>query len=318
MENQSERGIDGRAVVERLQQAYDVKTLSALAEAMGENPATVKGWNQRGSVPLAACVRAALDRNCSLNWLLLDLGSKSLALVSKEVKYAAEPAVPPAVAERGVMTMASGGGKTGTGLTLHALLQWDPDALTRWLKITDPTDEGVSKPKPGAVLPATTTGEHLSALELEVSTPSGAKTFGYRVIPSFVGSASAGPGRGGGESEQAIDQAGEMAFSYDWLRRNLSHTSGELASIQIRGDSMAPTLMDGESIIIDCAVRRVDVNGVYVFNLRGDRLVKRVQRKMDQSLVIMSDNPQYSRETLPGTRANEIEIIGRMVWPRVR
>ena len=116
----------------------------------------------------------------------------------------------------------------------------------------------------------------------------------------------------------SIDRAGELAMSYEWLGRNLHHTTGNLASIQVYGDSMAPTLLDGDTIIIDRGIRAVDVDGIYVITRRGKRLVKRLQDPLDDTLVIISDNPKYGSVTIPRGNVAEIEVIGRMVWPRVR
>ena len=144
----------------------------------------------------------------------------------------------------------------------------------------------------------------------------------YYVIPRFMSPARAGTRRtaraANEEVDDRLDKAGDMAFTHEWLRDNLGHTSGELATIQVRGDSMVGTLADGDTIIIDTAVRRVDVAGVYVINLRGDRMIKRIDRKLDDTLVISSDNKRYAPEKLPSTRAGELQVLGRMVWPRTR
>lgn len=148
----------------------------------------------------------------------------------------------------------------------------------------------------------------------------GGPDFNYQVIPKHLRPASAGYGLeiDSAGDDQPMDLAGDLAFSYDWLRRNLSHTSGQLASVQVRGDSMASTLLDGETIMIDQAAARVDVDGIYVLELYGRRVVKRVQHLFDGTLVLISDNPSYQRETIPRDQARDVRVIGRMVWPRVR
>lgn len=115
-----------------------------------------------------------------------------------------------------------------------------------------------------------------------------------------------------------MDLAGDLAFSFDWLRQNLGHTSGNLSSIKVRGDSMATTLLDGETIMIDHSVNRVEVDGIYVIEFYGRRLIKRVQHLFDGTLVLISDNAIYARESIPRDQARDVRVIGRMVWPRVR
>jgi phage repressor protein C with HTH and peptisase S24 domain len=156
-------------------------------------------------------------------------------------------------------------------------------------------------------------------LVMSLSTREAGAEADYEVIPKFMGRARAGgDALAANDVGRGLDQLGDMAFSFEWLRDNLGHTSGQLASIKVAGDSMASTLIDGETIIIDTSVNRVDVSGIYVITMRGDRLVKRIDRKLDDSLVIISDNPRYTPDVLPPGRAADLTVMGRMVWPRVR
>ena len=136
----------------------------------------------------------------------------------------------------------------------------------------------------------------------------------FQVVPRYDVRASAGPGNGSVDEEQI----GEVAFEVNWMRRHLGRSGRGFASIEVRGDSMQPTLLNGDEIIIDRHVHRVDVNGIYVIALRGDLLVKRIQRMLDGSLVVKSDNAAYEPETISAERAEEFRVVGRMVWPRVR
>lgn len=139
--------------------------------------------------------------------------------------------------------------------------------------------------------------------------PSGALLAGesppknYEVIPKLAA--------------EELDPAGDFAFSREWLRRHLGHTSGRLATLQVRGDAMQPTLHDGDTVIVDTGVQRVEASGLYVIALRGDRQVRRVQRLLDDSLLLISDNPAYGKETVPVARAKALEVVGLIVWPRL-
>lgn len=142
----------------------------------------------------------------------------------------------------------------------------------------------------------------------------------YELIPKHLRPASAGRGGtlGNGAQDDVVDLVGELAFSFEWMRQNLSHTTGQVTTIQVRGDSMAVTLLDGDTIIIDEGAQQIDVDGIYVLDIAGRRMVKRVQHLFDGTLVLISDNPSYQRETIPRDRARDVKVIGRMVWPRVR
>ena len=150
---------------------------------------------------------------------------------------------------------------------------------------------------------------------LVLALPTGAGTRRYEVIPKIV--PATGSARRKPVKPDLLEPAGDLAFSVDWLRRHLGHTSGRLATLQVRGDAMVPALHEGDTVVIDTAVQRVEASGLYVIALRGDRLVRRVQRLLDDSLQIMSDNPAYGTETVSPAQARSLEVVGRVVWPRV-
>ena len=137
----------------------------------------------------------------------------------------------------------------------------------------------------------------------------------YALVPRYDLAVSAGNGHGDGDGAQQI---GAFAFETSWMAATFGRAGRGFASVRVRGDSMQPTLLHGEEIVIDTQVLRVDVSGIYVIALRGDLLVKRIQRRLDGSLVVKADNPAYEPETLGPAEAEEFRVVGRMVWPRVR
>jgi phage repressor protein C with HTH and peptisase S24 domain len=42
--------------------------------------------------------------------------------------------------------------------------------------------------------------------------------------------------------------------------------------------------------------------------------VKRVQRKVDGSLTLISDNPAYETDHVPAADAANVEVVGRVLW----
>ncbi|WP_298667833.1 S24 family peptidase [uncultured Sphingomonas sp.] len=79
--------------------------------------------------------------------------------------------------------------------------------------------------------------------------------------------------------------------------------------ITARGDSMMPTILDGDRLVVDCGDRRLDRAGAIVVLRRdGDLLVKRAARSGDD-VTIASDNSAYATLTVP---ASEVDVIGRV------
>lgn len=132
----------------------------------------------------------------------------------------------------------------------------------------------------------------------------------FVLVPRYEVSASAG---GGAviHSEQIVDY---LSFRTDWIRNNLGLSEKHLALINVLGDSMETTLSNGDLILVDLRTNRVVDNSVYVLKLNGSLIVKRIQRKLDGSVVVKSDNNKYEPETVSGDMLEGLNIVGRVVW----
>lgn len=132
----------------------------------------------------------------------------------------------------------------------------------------------------------------------------------YVRVPRYEVAASAGGGAFV-ESEQVVDY---LSFRSEWVRNALGVSVNDLALINVIGDSMEPTLSDGDVVLLDMTFRGVQDSSIYVLQLNGTLLVKRIQHRLDGSLEVISDNQRYRPETVTGNEANQLKIIGRVVW----
>ena len=134
---------------------------------------------------------------------------------------------------------------------------------------------------------------------------------GLVAVPRLDVGASAGPGA----EAEAERRLGRIAFDAQWLRQ-LGLTGGRrdrLSVVRVEGDSMAPTLADGDEILVDgddAADRLRD--GVYVLRLEGALLVKRIALGPDGRLSVRSDNEAYPG--WPDCDRNALDLVGRVVW----
>lgn len=104
-----------------------------------------------------------------------------------------------------------------------------------------------------------------------------------------------------------------ISFERSFLR-GLGALPDSCKIISARGDSMSPTIPDGALIVIDHSQRDV-VNGwISVVNVCGDLLVKRVRRRLDGTVELVSDNPIYPVEAVGPDRADQLIVIGRVVY----
>lgn len=107
---------------------------------------------------------------------------------------------------------------------------------------------------------------------------------------------------------------GSYKFDQRWLRAICSGTPAELSIIRVKGDSMAPTLMDGDDIIVDRADAGTRTrDGIYVLRRDETLMVKRVSlAPTSGTLAITSDNPAYpSWRDVP---LADVDLLGRVVW----
>lgn len=63
-------GIDVASIIERMKRAYEVSSDAELAEHMEIAKTTISSWRRRNSIPLDACLKAALETFLSLDELI--------------------------------------------------------------------------------------------------------------------------------------------------------------------------------------------------------------------------------------------------------
>ena len=123
-------------------------------------------------------------------------------------------------------------------------------------------------------------------------------------VPRLPLGASAGPGA----LAQSEAPVGQLRFSARWLKAN-GLSAAMLSAIEVEGDSMEPTLRDGDEILVDRTPRPLR-SGIHVLRLDDVLLVKRIERAGD-ALRLISDNRAYPEIE---RAAGEVEILGRVVW----
>jgi len=86
-----------------------------------------------------------------------------------------------------------------------------------------------------------------------------------------------------------------------------------LATHRIDGDSMSPTLSDGDTILVDTEDRWMLRDGIYALQSASGILVKRLSvHPVTKRLAILSDNSAYP--SFPDCDPAAIGIIGRLIW----
>lgn len=130
------------------------------------------------------------------------------------------------------------------------------------------------------------------------------------MIPRFDARLSAGPGA----FSQRAEVLDHIPFTPQFLRRKLGRGSIEgLVIVETAGDSMEPTISDGDLVMIDTH-DTIPHDGLYALVVDNALFVKRLHKMVD-GLEIGSDNRDlYRPTTLPRDRIDEVTVVGRVRW----
>lgn len=125
---------------------------------------------------------------------------------------------------------------------------------------------------------------------------------------------------GDGRTNDSEDIEGHLAFRRSWLKRlGISATGAVIA--RARGESMSPTIQDGDVVLIDRFSVEVpakprepgDIRPAPIYALLDDGAarIKRVALAGPGTLALLSDNPAVPPEFRP---ASAVSIIGKVRW----
>lgn len=117
---------------------------------------------------------------------------------------------------------------------------------------------------------------------------------------------------GGGSVFHDYDQVGFRTFDRDWLRSVARGPFDQLFVARGEGDSMQPTLMDDDMVLIDTSQRDIrQQDRIWAISYGDLGMIKRVRRTPKGTYLIMSDNPVVSPIEAVD---EEMHVVGRVIW----
>lgn len=146
-------------------------------------------------------------------------------------------------------------------------------------------------------------------LEGDVSLERTADISSYTLIPLYNVEASAGGG------EIPIDESVReyIPLKIAWLKAELRAGVSGVLAVPVSGDSMKPTMADGDLVLIE-KTSEIRDDAIYVFR-RGDHVyVKRLQALPGGRFEVISDNVMYKPYTVDPEQFPEYSVIGRVIW----
>ena len=122
------------------------------------------------------------------------------------------------------------------------------------------------------------------------------------------------PGAGGAPGGQ-MEPNTMLAFSREWVRNELKCDPDRLFLLEMAGDSMTPTILPGELMLVHQWQGSPIHDGIYVLRVGGAVQVRRLQWLSAEELEFVPDNPLYkSRVVTPAEASEGNLVIGRVVW----
>lgn len=131
----------------------------------------------------------------------------------------------------------------------------------------------------------------------------------FMQIPRYDAAVSAGPGS---IVDPNAEPLGHYYFEAQWLAALTRAAGDQLAVIRVDGDSMEPTLFNGDWVLIDRTQRRINREGVYAIQVGDIAWIKRISLNLRDKLVqVISDNDRYPMQELA---EEDLSVIGRAIW----
>lgn len=80
------------------------------------------------------------------------------------------------------------------------------------------------------------------------------------------------------------------------------------------GDSMEPTIPNRSLCIVDGSQSTIRRDGIFVLQANGQIFIKRVQRNLDATITLLSDNSNYEPMKLDRATMENVQVVGCVVY----
>lgn len=95
------------------------------------------------------------------------------------------------------------------------------------------------------------------------------------------------------------------------LIQHLGVSATNLRALEAVGDSMLPTIANGDLMLINIGAREFTDGRIFVLTIGDEVFVKRLRRNVGK-MMMFSDNDAFPPEPIPPEET--VQIIGRVVW----
>ena len=181
-----------------------------------------------------------------------------------------------------------------------------PQAVQQWLS-------GRTQPR-GKNLEALSLYLGLSPAIISSGSPEGRSTIelenGLIAIPRFNVFGACDPA---GYENGYAEVVSMVEATREWLESKCPGVNkNHLEVLTAHGDSMKPTINNLDFVFVDRSITTFYEEGVYAVQYGGDTFIKRLQRRLDGGINLISDNPKYPPIIVPPEDMDKLVIQGRV------
>lgn len=116
---------------------------------------------------------------------------------------------------------------------------------------------------------------------------------------------------GSGSLNDRAEVLERIPLQNNQIRRLTGRTDiTSLAFFRASGDSMLPTINDGDLVLVDQSDKRLR-DGIFAFVAMGEARIKRFQLGMNEIRVVSDNDDLYSVEILPTDNEGAVQLIGK-------
>lgn len=117
-----------------------------------------------------------------------------------------------------------------------------------------------------------------------------------------------------GRENSVVNMVRMLRVAKEWIiSRSAAANLQKLHIINAYGDSMSPLIDEGDFLIVDTSKKTIIGDGVYAIQAGEDTFIKRVQKQIDGSILLLSDNPLYKPYEVPPEEMDTLRIIGKCI-----
>ena len=122
----------------------------------------------------------------------------------------------------------------------------------------------------------------------------------------------------GPEHGEATQSAQDKNAKLDWMDyviRQVAEDADGCSTFYMPGDDMEPRIKNGAPMLVDMRAKEIAGNGTYVLEYQRRTLVRNVESRIGEGLVLTCENPKYKQSVIKDATAAKrmgLKVIGRV------